>query len=83
MISIRTLVAGAAFGLLAFTSLSSVLARDVMNQSVGVAATLASFETNREVPLGLLIKRPETPHGASFNQQIAVSTLAPKIPQAA
>lgn len=31
----------------------------------------ASLGTQGEIPLGLLIKTPETPHGASFSRQVA------------
>lgn len=49
------------------------------SSSTEIKQRVASIGTHREIPLGLLIKTPETPHGASFNRQIASLVFNPNI----
>jgi len=41
------------------------------SSSTEIEQRVASIGAHHEIPLGLLIKTPETPHGASLNRQIA------------
>ncbi len=47
------------------------------NSPSSMTRKIVSIEPPGEIPLGLLIKTPETPHGVSFNQQVAHFETAP------
>ena len=71
-----TKFAFAAIGLslLATTALATGLKNGT--PTPGIDAKLASVGASGEIPLGLLIKTPETPHGASFSRQVASATMS-------
>lgn len=75
-------LAAAGFGLLAIATLVPAQA-DRMAMTMAepssplfegpapVARVFVSIQPVGEIPLGLLIKTPQTPHGVSFNRQVA------------
>ncbi|NNF80382.1 MAG: hypothetical protein HKN05_20360 [Rhizobiales bacterium] len=68
----------AGVSLLMITTLSPAQADGLVkaaSPSTDVEQTVASIGTRDEIPLGLLIKIPDTPHGVSFNRQIANPVL--------
>lgn len=63
-------VALAGAGLLALVSTAPLMAEGAMS-SEHAAHNAMMASSMREVPLGLLIKTPDIPHGVSFNRQVA------------
>ncbi len=70
MITTKVSAIALAAGLLAAVSAAPSFA-DQSQAPDEATAVVALSQGAREVPLGLLIKTPEIPHGVSFSRQIA------------
>lgn len=71
MITAKFAVAAAGAGLLALMSTAPLMAEGAITPHQSSEKRVMA-NAMREVPLGLLIKTPEIPHGVSFNRQLAV-----------
>ncbi len=79
MSNVKSTFIAAGAGLLMMTTFGVAQAGEMLagpSPSTDVEQIVASIGPGGEIPLGLLIKNPETPHGASFNRQIASLALS-------
>ncbi len=70
MITIKVSSLAVAAGLLAAVSAAPTLAEQSSTPNEALQK-VAVAKGAREIPLGLLIKTPDIPHGVSFSRQIA------------